>query len=452
MFELYATRNENRRNRKNPRRAKTLAAYVEPLESRQLLSVTASNSFGINPTTNAIDVPAIDPDPANPNDPADDEIVHNLSLTINNDAGVPSTVVNGVTTATINSSAINSGNPSQATINLSGIIVGPFGFATFPYNPIIRVEVNGVDTSDITSTTDDGYNPVTKRDSISFAGTVNVPAVAGTDNIGLVLEIQQLMLSTPNIPFFAVTVNTNQPTVSSVGPIANSASAISSAPVKFSEPIVSSSFKASDVALTRNGSPVQLSGLTITPTSGSGLSSGFTISGLSPYTSASGTYVLSVSPAGTMDAANNAGTGSPAAAGFTITLPPVVVVDSAIFTTIKMTTVKGEKSKTTTDQALQVTYSGPLTGVLNLGAYQLLGGKTKKVKGKSTASYVTPIHFKSAMPVSGGLVVDLIPSGKLKFSQRDQLMITASDFVDSLGRPLEGNQTGPTGGNSVEII
>jgi hypothetical protein len=442
MFELYATSNGNRRNRKIGRRAKLLNAYLEPLETRQLLSVTASNTFGVNPTTSAIDVPAI----------ADDLFIHNISLTINNDAGVQSTVVNGVTTATINSSAVNSGNHSEATISLSGIIIGPVGFKSSPItSPVIRIEVNGVDASDISSVTDVGYNPTTQRDSVSFAGTVNVPSGTATDKIGLVLDDQDANISTPTIPFFAVSVNTNQPTVSRVGPIANSASPINSVPVTFFEPIESSSFKTSDVTLTRNGNSVALSGLKITPASSSGLSSNFTISGLSPYTVSSGTYVLSVSPAGTKDAANNVGTGSPATAGFTIT-PPPVVVDSAMFTTIRITTVHGKKSKTTTSEVLQVTYSGPLSGVLNLGAYQLLGSKTKKVKGKSTKAFVTPIQFKSAMAVAGGFAVDLIPAGKLKVSQSDQLTIIASDFADSLGRPLEGNQTGATGGNFVEII
>jgi len=107
-----------------------------------------------------------------------------------------------------------------------------------------------------------------------------VPAGTGTDRIGLVLQNLTTSQSTPTIPFFVVKVSTIKPTVSKVGPIANSASPIKSVLVRFSEPIVSSSFTTSDIVLTRNGTPVSLSGLTITPASGSALSTGFTIGGL----------------------------------------------------------------------------------------------------------------------------------------------------------------------------
>lgn len=113
-----------------------------------------------------------------------------------------------------------------------------------------------------------------------------------------------------------VTVDTTPPTatIAAVTPNPRSSS-VSTVDVTFSEPIDLSTFKFDDLALTRDGNPITLTG-GITTTAGSG--STYHINGLDSFTSAAGTYVLTVSATGIKDSAGNAGSGS-ASTSWTVT-------------------------------------------------------------------------------------------------------------------------------------
>ena len=419
-----------------------MAARVEKLEVREMLTVTASSSFGLNPTTHQVDVPAINPDPANPNDPANDFYIHNVTLSVTNDAGVGSSVVNGVTNVTLNSSSVSG---SSSVIQLSGTVVGPVGGGTFlPHTLIVHIMVNGVDKTDITNATEVSYNSSTQRDTVSFSGSVSVPAGSGTYSVGLVLENTSTNQKSPTIPFFSAKIDTSKPTVASIPVVGNSSTAINSVPVTFSKPILATTFSTANVSLTANGSPVALSGISISPSSGT--ASSFTISGLAPFTNASANYVISISTKGIRDASNNVATTTTTNGSFTVTLPPLVVVQSAQFATIKSTVKVGKKTKTVSQQVVQVQLSGTVNGANNAGAFRLAAPKTVKVKGKKTTTYSTVIPIISATPTANGsgTLVTLAPKGKLNFSQLDQLTIVAPALTDSLGRPVVGNQADGT--------
>src|SRR5262249_18511788 len=72
-----------------------------------------------------------------------------------------------------------------------------------------------------------------------------------------------------------------------------------------SEPIASGSSTAAAVSLTRNGSPVALTGLTTSLVAGNT----YRIGGLAGFTAADGTYVIGVAPAKVTDLVGNAATG-----------------------------------------------------------------------------------------------------------------------------------------------
>jgi hypothetical protein len=339
-------------------------AYVESLETRQLLTATANSSFGVNPTTFAIDIPA----------QVGDNFIHDFSLSITNDAGL--------STPTINSTQLNSGG-ATVHVDLSGTIIGPIGTTTLAHVAVLQVYVNGTvvnnspGTPPVTTFTDNGFNAVTMRDTISYTTSVNLPSGESINNtLGLVFRNNSTGQATPLMSFFSnVAVDTTSPMVSSVGPIAaNLTAPIDTTNVTFSKGIVTASFTTSDVSLTRGGVPVVLSGLTIAPVLGS--TTNYTISGLAPFTSTSGNYVLSVSPTGITDPAGNPGAGSPATASFTQTIagPLATIIQPTTPTNTPVSNVNVTFSKpinptTFTVSTLTLTHNGiavPITGIATI--------------------------------------------------------------------------------------
>jgi hypothetical protein len=125
-----------------------------------------------------------------------------------------------------------------------------------------------------------------------------------------------------------------------------------------------------------------------------------------------------------------------------------VIVASVHWETIKVKIGKGKKTKTESETAHEIQFSGALAGSGDLAAYQLSSVTTKKVKKKSVTSY-KPIRLTSTLPTSSPTEssVLLVPPTKAKLSQTDRLQIVATDLTDALGRPLDGNDDGQPGGN-----
>jgi photosystem II stability/assembly factor-like uncharacterized protein len=128
----------------------------------------------------------------------------------------------------------------------------------------------------------------------------------------------------------------------------------------------------------------------------------------------------------------------------TNSFPPLVTVTSLQPTTVRLTTGTGKKGKTKTAPGLLLQFSGNLSGTGNPAAYQLQTGTTRK--GKTTFNKNVPLTVFNATPTT----VTLVPAGKLKLSQAEQLRVTASDLSDAFGRPLDGGQSfTATFGNKV---
>ena len=128
--------------------------------------------------------------------------------------------------------------------------------------------------------------------------------------------------------------------------------------------------------------------------------------------------------------------------------PPPVIVTSVHWETIKVKVGKGKKAKTKSETALDIQFSGAVAGSGRLSAYQLSVVTTKKVKKKSVTTY-KPIRLTSALYASSPMVssVLLVPAMKPILSQTDRLQIVAADLTDALGRPIDGNDDGQSGGN-----
>lgn len=129
-----------------------------------------------------------------------------------------------------------------------------------------------------------------------------------------------------------------------------------------------------------------------------------------------------------------------------------VTVTSLQVATAEVTVGSGKKTKTKTEKVLRLQFSGPITGVGNLAAYQLLAGKTTKTKRGKVTTFSKPVALASAVYDSTALTVTLYPASKLNTTQRVQLRITAAFLTDAYGRPLDGNDDGQPGGDFVGVL
>ena len=62
------------------------------------------------------------------------------------------------------------------------------------------------------------------------------------------------------------------------------------------------------------------------------------------------------------------------------------------------------------------------------------------------------VPIKSVVYDSVDDLAEIFPAGKLAPGKINQLTITASGILDSLGRPLDGNNDGQPGGNLVADV
>src|SRR5262249_6301518 len=110
-------------------------------------------------------------------------------------------------------------------------------------------------------------------------------------------------------PALNLTIDLTVPTVLGLVAVAPDprTTPVSTVDMAFSEPIDLSTLTVADLSLTRDGSPVALTGaVTMSLVSGAT----YRISGLDGFTAAPGAYALTVNAAGVLDLAGNSGTGS----------------------------------------------------------------------------------------------------------------------------------------------
>jgi RHS repeat-associated protein/uncharacterized repeat protein (TIGR01451 family) len=133
-----------------------------------------------------------------------------------------------------------------------------------------------------------------------------------------------------------------------------------------------------------------------------------------------------------------------------VTVQPPAIVTSVKWTTVSVKTGSAKKAKTKSEQALQITFSEPVSGAANLRAYDLSTVTTKKVK-KKPVTKLKPVTLSSALPASSPRTtsVKLVPAGKVKPGQTYELEIIAADIIDAQGRRLDGKDNGQAGSNFV---
>jgi len=129
---------------------------------------------------------------------------------------------------------------------------------------------------------------------------------------------------------------------------------------------------------------------------------------------------------------------------------PAVIVTSVHWGTIQVKTGSGKNAKTKSETALEIHFSGLVSGAANVGAYRISSVTTKTVK-KKTVTTLKPIVLSSVVPSSSPSTtsVALVPTGKINLAQTDQLVIIAADITDAQRRALDGNHDGKPGGNFV---
>ena len=111
------------------------------------------------------------------------------------------------------------------------------------------------------------------------------------------------------------------PTITSMVAIATRNTSVATENVTLSETITLTTFTLADLSLTRDGSPVTLTGVTVTLVSGTT----YRINNLATLTNTPGNYVLTVDATGISDPAGNAGTGSSQVSWTLDTTAPTVV-------------------------------------------------------------------------------------------------------------------------------
>ena len=154
---------------------------------------------------------------------------------------------------------------------------------------------------DMTTSTELGEAVVTGR---SFAGAITFSSL-GTHQVRV--RAVDAAGNTADA-FYSIFVDVGGPVVTAISAVtpALRTTPVEQVTVRFNGPVAAGSFGLDDVTLTRDGTPVDLTGVTITP----GADNSFVLSGLAGPTGQSGAYVLSVSGVGVTDDAGNDGSGT----------------------------------------------------------------------------------------------------------------------------------------------
>ncbi len=393
MNPTLVKRYESRRNRSVGGGGRAFPACVESLEARCLLAVMASNSFGLNPTTHQVDIPAIQPVPDDPFNVANDSYVHNFSLTLQDGlAGNPSTNANGLETASVNASQIVS---SMVHVTLNGVVHGPYMISFLHHVIQVEIVVTKAGTNDLVAMVDvthatdlnsyDANSPDKNkmRDTVTFSGAVDLPVADASDIVSVKFTNKTNGNHFLLMPFFALTVDTTAPVVTGVTQFSGTRTVpVDSVTVNLNDAI--STFDTSAVTLTRDGTDVPLSGLTTTATDPSNIN--FSISGLTAFTSISGQhhYVLSVDSTKLRDdAGNQVATPTSSTAAFDVSIAgPTAVVTGPMtprntpVPSIAVTFSKPIDPATFTNAALGLTLDGMTVSLPGTVLEKAVGGSS----------------------------------------------------------------------------
>ena len=280
---------------------------IEALEPRVVLSQTYSNSFGLNPDFQTIDVGSQTALTA-----GGDSYIHTFNLTFSKDAGLPALTYNG---AQLLGGTVH--------VPISGTIDGPAPNSQFHASDAfldIIVDGDTASPAGVVSSFNDLGNINNGNDVVSFTHGILLPAGEVTHTVGVIFINTVTNQQSPLIPLGTLAVDTVAPGIAGVGPVSSPATApVDSVPVTLSDPITPGTFDDRALSLTRDGASVPLTGaVTVTPVGNS--TTNFTVNGLSAFTAAPGAYVLSVNAATLADPALNAGSGS-MSASFTVAIP-----------------------------------------------------------------------------------------------------------------------------------
>jgi trimeric autotransporter adhesin len=193
-------------------------------------------------------------------------------------------------------------------------------------------------------------------------------------------------------------MDTTPPTVAGISPITPDPrnTAVDTVDVTFSEPIDPTTFDPTDVALSRDGSSVAFSGLSITELS----ASRYEVSGLAAFTAAEGAYALTVDATGVQDLAGNAGSGTGSVSWTMDVTPPTETVNQAA----------GQADPTNGSIRFDVVFSEPVVGFdasrVDLSASTASGHLSAVVTQTGTADYQVTV---TGMTSSGTVVAAVDP-------------------------------------------
>jgi hypothetical protein len=128
--------------------------------------------------------------------------------------------------------------------------------------------------------------------------------------------------------------------------------------------------------------------------------------------------------------------------------PAPIQIASLTTRTVGFKVGTGHRAKFKKETVIDLQFTGAINGAGNLGAYQLLSGKTRR--GVTTYNKKVPLASVSYNSTTD--VATLFPAGTLDLSQPEELIVTASMLTDAYGRPLDGDDDGVPGGNYIAIF
>ena len=398
---------------------------LETLETRELMTCTATGVYYGAPGQG---------------------FAHTVTVTLSNESPQA---------CTVNASQVNPA-PNSGTVhaNITGTNRGPANNNLAPASPAvphgseILIDVNGSLVATLTNFTDLGKVTGADKQShrlISFSQSINLAAGQETSSVDILVENTLYPVNPasdpPNpatpISHWKISVDTVLPTATSLTPIPTSASPLNAVSLNLNKSIVNT-LSASALTLVRNGMPILLdNSVTITPVN----SQGYSITGLNPFTTQPGSYVLSVSNAAFKDSAGNIGTG---ATSTSFTVQPLVSVGN-------VSIVQNKKHQVT---GIVLTYTGTLNAgeAASTATYRLA---TAGKKGSFTAKNAAVLKLKSAAYNESNNTVTLTPLKPFTLSKPVQLRVYGSGssaLQDSLGRFIDGQHSGQPGSDAVFLI
>jgi hypothetical protein len=157
-------------------------------------------------------------------------------------------------------------------------------------------------------------------------------------------------------------------------------------------------------------------------------------------------------PLALSNASTGAALGSPDSAELVVrgrtTPAPLVTVTSV--GVVKVQVTSGKRRKTVS--AVQVRFSGAVTGADATASYTLVTGKTTRVHRQPIAQFNRLVPLSSARWDPTSSTALLIPIKKLRAGQPLELRITATSLTDRWGRPLDGDRNGQPGGDYIVVV